>query len=149
MHGVLGQRRQIPLVRASASPVAGFQVCDVTLDEGKTIPGLAANDSGNIIEIVLMTGREVVQADNLLPQLPQFLQKMRANEASDTCHQPSAGVNLQLLLRQFVTCSCRHALPNCTRPSAVSACLRIGKMVEQALISIGSSITHHLVCLIL
>jgi len=49
----------------------------------------------DLLQVLLLAGREIIQPDNRLVQPEQGLEQVRANEARDPGHQPGFGCSTQ------------------------------------------------------
>ena len=106
-----GDAAQGGLVEDVVNSLAGLlaigQLADVALDEVEAGP-LGRRDEGlHFVEIVLVAGGEVVQADHALVQLEQGFEQVAADEAGHAGDEPGAGLlgkaGLQLLVRSHFT----------------------------------------------
>ena len=71
-------------VDALAGLAAGFRVADVALDEGEVSPLGFGDQRLDLVEVVLVAGGEVIEADHHLVQFQQCLQEVRTYEAGGT-----------------------------------------------------------------
>ena len=67
--------------------------------------GLIAQD---VVEVALVAGEEVVDADDGLPEIEQPLEQRRADEARDAGHQPPAR-RVDQILADLVVAGARHS----------------------------------------
>ena len=76
------------IVHALTGLAAGCQIPDIALEEGEIVP-LGCGDAGmDVVQIVLVAGGKIVQADDPLVQLEQGFQEIGADEASYTGDEP-------------------------------------------------------------
>ena len=66
----------------------GCQIPDIALEEGEVVPLGGGNAGMDIVQVVLVAGGKVVQADDSLVQLEQRLQQIGADKAGDTGDEP-------------------------------------------------------------
>ena len=78
-------------IHARARLAAGGQVANIPFQESKPRPLRRAHQRLDLLQVLLLAGREIVQADHPLVQLQQSLQQVRADEPRDTRHQPCLG----------------------------------------------------------
>ncbi len=79
-----------------------FQVADVAFDEGETSPLVGGDGLLDFVQVVLVAGGKVVQADDGLVQLQEGFQQVGADEACYAGDQPGFGVGCEVLLDLFV-----------------------------------------------
>jgi hypothetical protein len=84
------------IIDAGTGLFACFQVTDITLDESKPPPTLSADQGPHFIEVVLKTGGEIIEADNLLFEAQQYLKQIGTDEPGDAGNQPGAGRGFEL-----------------------------------------------------
>ena len=77
-------------IRIAARIGAGPIFPDVALDEAETPPPLRADVSRNCLEIVGTPRREVIETDDVLPELQQSPNQMRPDEPGRSRYQPRA-----------------------------------------------------------
>lgn len=75
---------------AGADMLARREISYVTFDDPGSGPSGCAHDRSHFIEICLVTSREVVEPYDMLVQLQQFFEKVGANKARNTGHQPGS-----------------------------------------------------------
>lgn len=92
--------------RALARP----RIANITLDEGKALPLLWRDQTLDFIQIVLIAGGKIIQADHMLIELEQAFKQIRADKAGAACHQPAARVRLQRVL-DFTIPICHETPP--------------------------------------
>jgi len=81
---------------------AVFQVADVAFDKGEVGPLVGADFALYFVQVVLVAGGEVVQADDGLVQLQEGFQQVGADEACYAGDEPGFGAGFELLLYLFV-----------------------------------------------
>jgi hypothetical protein len=74
------------IVHILAGPMAGRTIPDVAVDEGKILPLICGNQGADFIQIVLIAGGEIVQADYLVIFFEQGFQEIGADEAGNACY---------------------------------------------------------------
>ena len=94
-HGTQGGLMQ-HMVHAFASLAAGIQIADVAFDEGEAAPSFGAHQGLHHVQVLLVTGEEVVQAHHGLPHLEQMFQQVGADETGNAGHQPGGGFGTHL-----------------------------------------------------
>ena len=72
-------------------------------------PGVAPDGRLDLVEVVLVAGGEVVEADDALAQLEQSLEQVRADEAGHAGDQPGTRLGAQSPLQRLVRRLVRHA----------------------------------------
>lgn len=77
-------------VNAGASLAAILEVADVAFDEAEVFPGKLANNRFYLIEVTLVTGSKIVEADDPLVVTEQSFEQVRADEAGNPGKQPRA-----------------------------------------------------------
>ena len=82
-------------INARTGALARGQVADVTLQELKPRPLRRADERLDLLQVLPLAGREVIQADHPLVQFEQGLQQVRADETRDPGHQPGLGRGLE------------------------------------------------------
>ena len=90
------------VVHTFASLAAVVEVADVALDELEACPLFRADQLLDFVEVVLVAGGEVVEADHPLVELEQSFQQVGADEASYTGNQPGLGGLREVLQELFV-----------------------------------------------
>ena len=76
---------------------ADLGIADVALDEAEA-RGLIRRHAGReLFEVAAMSGGEIVEADDLLVERQQRLDKVRADESGGACHQPAPRRGPQLV----------------------------------------------------
>jgi len=65
------------------------RIAQVALDEAKLQP-LVGVDRENVLEVALVAGQEVIDADHALAEVEQAFEQGRADEPGDSRHQPAA-----------------------------------------------------------
>lgn len=60
---------------------AGVEIPDVALDKGEVVPLILGDQGAHVIQVVLIAGREIIQANHLLVLLEQGFQEIGADEA--------------------------------------------------------------------
>lgn len=90
------------MVGAAYRQAAGVQVTDIAFDKAESLPGVLAYVFPHLIQVVLVAGGEVVQADHGLAQAQQGFQKVGADKAGHAGDQPGFGVGFQVGLALFV-----------------------------------------------
>lgn len=76
------------VVDTIAGVTAVFQFADVALEESKARPLFAGDHAANLVEVALVAGGEVIEADDRLVEGKQGFQKVRADEAGDPGDEP-------------------------------------------------------------
>jgi hypothetical protein len=71
------------IVDTDARRPAVVKVADISLDEAKARPLFRGYQTLHLIQIVLMAGSEVVQANDVLIQLQQGFKQVAANKTGD------------------------------------------------------------------
>jgi len=104
----LSQRERVKHHRAAAI----FEVADVALDEVEARPLFCGDQRLHFIEVALVAGGEIVQADDALIQLEQGFQQVAADEASHTGDKPGFWVGPQLGLQGLVGGGHAYSLPS-------------------------------------
>ena len=80
------------VVHPSDGLLAVFQVADVAFDKGKIGPLVGGDGVLNFVQVVLVAGGEVVQADDSLVKAQQGFQQVGADEAGHAGDQPGFGI---------------------------------------------------------
>ena len=80
------------VVHPSDGLLAVFQVADVAFNEAEVGPLLCCDGVLNFVQVVLVTGGKVVQADNGLVEAQQGFQQVGADEAGHAGDQPGFGI---------------------------------------------------------
>ncbi len=78
------------------------QLADVALNEVELGPLLWGDQGLDFVQVALVAGGEVVEADHALVEFEQGFKQVAANEASHTGNEPGFGVLAQLGLDLFV-----------------------------------------------
>ena len=84
-------------------------IAQVALDELELQP-LVGVDREDVVEVALVPGQEVVDADHGLPEIEQPLEQRRADEAGDAGHEPAPRLVDQVLADLVVAGSRGHRL---------------------------------------
>ena len=84
------------MVGAAHRQAAGVQVADIAFDKAEPLPGVLTHVLPHLIQIVLVAGGEVVQADHGLAQAQQGFQQVGADKAGHAGDQPGFGVGLEV-----------------------------------------------------
>ena len=79
------------MIHTFAGLAAGIQIADVAFDEGEAAPGFGAHQGFHHVQVLLVTGEEVVQTHHGLPHLEQMFQQVGADETGNAGHQPGGG----------------------------------------------------------
>ena len=90
------------MVCVLAGAVAVGQVADVALDEVEPPPLQGRHEGLDGVQIAVVAGGKVVQADHVLVELQQGLQQVAAQEAGHAGDEPAAGLRAQLGLQAVV-----------------------------------------------
>src|ERR1039457_921718 len=90
-------------INARTGALARSQVADVTLQELKPRPLRRRDQRADLLQVLPLAGREVIQADHPLIQFEQGLQQVRADESGDTGHKPRLGRSLKFSLQLVVS----------------------------------------------
>lgn len=102
--------------------VAVGQVADVALDEVKAGPLSGCDQGPHLIEVALISGGEVVQADHALVEPEQRLKQVAADEAGHPANKPGGRLlgeaDLEVLIGRHVCFHSRHRVA----PAAMTAC---------------------------
>ena len=80
---------------ACARSPAHFQIADVAFDVRVAAPRVGPDIPLNLVQIAASTRGVVVEADDLLPQVEQAFEQIRADESRYTRDEPSLRVFLQ------------------------------------------------------
>src|SRR5438270_7140227 len=67
-------------------------VADIALDHFETGAKLGARETLHLVEVALMPGREIVEADDVLPDLQQRLDEIGSDEPGSTRDEPARGI---------------------------------------------------------
>jgi hypothetical protein len=86
------------IIDPGAGLAAGSLVTDIALNETESLPGFRRDPTLNLVQIALMSGGEIIQANNPLPQLQQGFEQIGADEAGNAGHQPGGGLLFELFL---------------------------------------------------
>ena len=89
-HGTQGGFMQ-HMIHTFAGLAAGIQIADVAFDEGEAAPGFGAHQGFHHVQVLLVTGEEVVQTHHGLPHLEQMFQQVGTDETGNAGHQPGGG----------------------------------------------------------
>jgi hypothetical protein len=89
------------IVDASHRFPACIYVSDIAMDEAETPPVLIAHLSHHFIQIVLGTGREIIQSGYRLTKFQQRLDQIGPNETGATGDEPFPGMLCKLLLNSI------------------------------------------------
>ena len=81
---------------------AVFQVADVAFDEGEVGPLVGGDFALDFVQVVLVAGGEVVQADDGLIQLQEGFQQVGADEACYAGDEPGFGAGFEGFFNLFV-----------------------------------------------
>ena len=90
------------VIDAADCAVAGVEIADVALDEVEVLPGFGSHNRLDHVQVLLVAGEEVVETDNLLPQLQQVLEEVGADEAGAACDEPVGRVFLHFFAQLFI-----------------------------------------------
>src|SRR5690606_7044439 len=105
-------------------------VADVAFMKGEARPLLGADEFAHLVQVLLVAGGEVVQADHALVELEQGFEQVGADEAGDAGDQPGFRAGPEIFLKLFVAGShrlhfpCRYVNENARRQRRTStSCL--------------------------
>lgn len=91
------------VVRSIAGGAASVQITDITFNHLE--PSMPLERSAkNIVDVVAVTRREVVDSDNGLTERQQILKKIGSDESSDAGHDPDFGRGDQRFAEAVVDC---------------------------------------------
>jgi len=90
------------IVYAGDGLFAVLQVADIAFDEGKAGPLACGQFALNFVQVVLVAGGEVVQADDGLVEAKQGFEQVGADEARHSGDKPGFVGGLEVLLYLFV-----------------------------------------------
>ena len=80
------------IVRAARSVDTCLGVPDVSLNEREPAPRYVHDLVMYLVEVLTVSGREVVEADDVLAEFEQFSYEVGPYESGGTCYEPSGGV---------------------------------------------------------
>ena len=99
-------------IHAVTGALAGFQIADVAADEFAVFPARGSDLFPDFLEVPFLPGREIVEADDLLPELEQCFDNVRADESGRAGHQPGlwfcSQFNLQVFVGGHFPCTVGH-----------------------------------------
>ena len=102
VNGVVDRWQASSYKRARHGCSAVFQLADVALDEVEVGPLGGGDQALHFVQVALVAGGEVVQANHALVELEQGLQQVTADEAGHACDEPGFGRLAQFSLYLFV-----------------------------------------------
>ena len=71
-----------------ASPPASFGIANVAFDKVEATPLTEGNAAFNLLQILSVSGGEIVETDYVLVEFKKGLEQIAANEAGSTGYQP-------------------------------------------------------------
>ena len=86
---------------------AGFEVAYVALDQLEATPTLGADVVFHLGQIVPVTGREIVEADDFLVEPEECFDEVRADEAGTARDEPPLGVAHKIRGQRINASACR------------------------------------------
>ena len=104
--------------------LAGFQIADVAADEFVVFPARGSDLFFDFLEVPSVPGREIIQADDPLPELEQCFDNVRADEPGRAGHQPDLWFCFQFDLQFFVGGHFPYTAGHTSSPSIRSAFAR-------------------------
>ena len=104
------------VIHALTRGSAYFELANVSFNHSE-LPGLGERSGKNIVEIGPVTGREVVDTDNVLTEGQQIRKEVGSDEASDTCNEPGFRGGRQTFAKAVVWCGDHELAVEGTRPA--------------------------------
>src|SRR3546814_14353118 len=88
--------------------VAGIDIADIAFVKYKISPFFGPDCFPDFVQIVLMPGREIIEAHHFLTHEQQGLKQIRADETGTACEQPCLGRSEERRVGKECGSTCRY-----------------------------------------
>lgn len=90
------------VIHSPADLVAGVKIADVAFHKGEILPGFLADQGFHHVQILLITGEEVIEANDFLSEPEQTLDKIGTDKAGAARDEPAGRLFLHFRAQLFV-----------------------------------------------